>query len=137
MSINHEVVTLMANEVVRFESKQYDEVTIHFVKTQEIQQLHLDYFNDGSTTDCISFPMDDDDDFLGYRVLGEIFVCPQTALDYAETHKTNSQDELTLYIIHGLLHLMGYDDINLVDRRKMRIAEKKHIKNLKEQQLCL
>lgn len=118
----------IVKEVISYENQPCHEVTINFVTTQAISQLHADFFNDPTTTDCISFPMDEETS--PYRILGEIFVCPKTALDYAEAHDKDPQQELILYVIHGLLHLMGYDDIDPKDRRKMRIAERRHIKHL-------
>lgn len=119
----------IVKEVILHEKQQADEVSVYFVSTEEICQLHQDYFNDPSTTDCISFPMDETED-EPYRILGEIFVCPQTAITYSLKHDKDSYQEMILYVIHGLLHLMGYRDIEIKDRRKMRSAEKKHLQNL-------
>lgn len=121
----------IVKEVIAFEGHSCDEVSIHFVETDEICRLHEMFFNDPSPTDCISFPIDDSEENI-YRVLGEIFVCPETAKKYAETHHLLPYNELVLYIIHGLLHLMGYDDIKEKDRKLMRAAERRHLKNLKD-----
>jgi probable rRNA maturation factor len=136
LKINPIRVINLAAEVVRHEKMSFDEVTIHFVGTDEICALHQQYFNDPSPTDCISFPLDDSDT-EGYRVLGDVFVCPQTAIDYAKAHTIDSYQELTLYIVHGLLHLMGYDDIDEADRSNMRSAEEKHMNHLKKKGLLL
>jgi probable rRNA maturation factor len=129
-------VKKIAAEVVKFEEKKYDEVSLNFIESSQICLLHEHYFQDPSITDCISFPMDDDDQD-GYRVLGEIFVCPQTAIDYAIKHHGDPYRETTLYIVHGLLHLLGYDDLDKNKRAKMRIAEKKHMHHLQELDLVL
>ena len=63
----------------------------------------------------ITFPLDQD-------FLGEIFICPKTALLYNPQHP---YQETTLYVIHGLLHLLGYDDISSKERTIMRREEKK------------
>lgn len=67
---------------------------------------------------------------MGYRVLGDIFVCPQTAVDYATRRDGDPYWEMTLYVVHGLLHLMGYDDIEPKERRRMRAAERRQMKAL-------
>lgn len=122
-------------KVVKFflqeENCRYDEVSIHFVDTSFICDLHAKYFDDDSPTDCISFPMDEDDSSY-YRVLGEVFICPETAKLYATEHHLDPYTETTLYLIHGLLHLLGFDDINEEDRQKMRLAEKKHMQKIIE-----
>ncbi len=136
LPISHHGVQEIAIQVVKLEKHRYDEVAINFVEQQEISQIHLKYFNDPSPTDCISFPIDDIDE-TGYRVMGDIFVCPEVACEYAIKHKSDPYYETTLYIVHGLLHLMGYDDINEVDRQEMRKAEERHMKNLQARDLIL
>ena len=89
-------------------------------------KLHRDYFNDSSPTDCISFPIDNPVP-ENYSLMGDVFVCPETALIYSEKHKVNPYQEITLYIVHGLLHLMGYDDIELADQEKKCVERKKSI----------
>jgi probable rRNA maturation factor len=135
LAIPHNTVIAIVNEVLRNEGKKCDEVVIHFVDTQTICELHSQYFNDPSTTDCISFPIDDTDG-IGYCVLGEVFVCPKTAIDYATAHQSTPYKETTLYIVHGLLHLLGYDDLGEAEQ-KMRTAEKLHMKNLEKHNLIL
>lgn len=99
-----------------------DSMHVHFVSTERICQLHADFFNDPSVTDCITFPFEKPPVGIKY-LLGDLFICPQTALKYAKRHKIDPYRELSLYIVHGLLHLLGYDDIDPKERRKMRRAE--------------
>jgi probable rRNA maturation factor len=98
-------------------------------------KLHKEYFNDPTPTDCISFPIDNEED--GYKLMGDVVVCPLVAKTYARTKKLDVGEELSLYIVHGLLHLIGYDDIDSRDRKVMRSAERRHLKNLRAKKLCL
>lgn len=118
-------------QVLKEENQPCDEVSIYFVTTEEICLLHQQFFNDPSPTDCISFPIDESPS-TDYRMLGDIFVCPETAIDYASLHDTDPYEETTLYVVHGLLHLLGYDDIDEEQQALMRQAEKRHMKNLKK-----
>ena len=136
LSLPEDIVKVIASEVVAFEGVTFDEAAIHFVDEPTICALHKRYFDDPTPTDCISFPMDNATE-EGYKVLGEIFVCPKAALTYAEEHKNSPYEETTLYVVHGLLHLMGYDDMNEADRAKMRDAEDRHMRNLKNKGLIL
>jgi len=136
LPIDSRAVEAISSAVVALEQKAFDEAAVHFVDEPTICALHQRYFNDPSPTDCISFPMDDANE-EGYRVLGEIFVCPKAALDFAAEHKSSPYEETTLYIVHGLLHLMGYDDMNDEDRAKMRSAEERQMVNLKNKGLLL
>ena len=58
-----------------------DEVVVHLVTKSRISALHDEFFDDPSPTDCISFPIEREKG-VGHHILGEIFVCPQTAIDY-------------------------------------------------------
>ena len=132
----------VVKHVLATEGVETDEITIYFVTSPKICRLHADFFRDPSPTDCISFPIDDVDAVQdSYHVLGEVFVCPHTAIDYLSTQSkeviSDPYQETTLYLVHGLLHLIGYDDIEDEDRLKMRAAEKKHMRSLLSQNLFL
>lgn len=127
LSLDSRVVKKLVKRVIEDEGESCDEVSVYFVKTAEISKLHADYFDDPSPTDCISFPLDDTQDSEGYRHLGEVFVCPAVALSYATKKSLDPTQETLLYIIHGLLHLLGYDDQDPKAKRRMRRAEKRHV----------
>lgn len=135
LTISIPQVEKLVIECLLLEGVECDEVSIQFVDTNIICDLHDRFFNDPTTTDCISFPIDQDDN-TGYRVLGEVFVCPKTGIDYARENQKDPYEEISLYIIHGLLHLMGYDDIGDAEP-EMREAEKKHLKHLSIKGLLL
>ena len=125
----------IVKEVLKNEAFETDEISVHFVSAQEICQLHQKFFNDPSPTDCISFPLDPlDDKDSSYHILGEIFICPRAALEY---DKNAAYEETTLYVVHGLLHLLGHDDVEAKKRRKMRAAEKKHMEWLAHKKILL
>lgn len=107
--------------------KRKTEVTIHFVGKKKISELHDQFFEDPSPTDCISFP-------IGGDFLGEVFVCPAVAQEYDPRH---SHRETSLYVIHGLLHLLGYDDIQEKDRLKMQSAQRRLLKKAIENRCLL
>lgn len=130
LPVSLDAVAPLVKSVLSLEEKTCEEVGIHFVDTQKISELHFQYFGDPSPTDCISFPLDS-------AMLGDVFVCPQTAVEYARKHGKDPYEELSLYIVHGLLHLIGYDDIEDEDRAAMRAAEKRHMRELKKQKLSL
>ncbi len=98
-------------------------LSVYFVTEKKIQELHDQFFQDPSPTDCISFPMH-------APHLGEIFICPSVAVSYAKSHKLDPFQEMILYLIHGILHLIGYDDIDPKDRKIMRRMEKKCLKKI-------
>lgn len=129
-----ESVPPLVKAVLKAEKVDCDEVAIHFVSTEEISQLHNQFFGDPKPTDCISFPLETK---AGYRLLGDVFVCPKVAVDYASKHRKDPHQELTLYVIHGLLHLIGYDDLEKEDRKAMRAAERRLMKKIHDATLIL
>ena len=112
--------------VLTHEGKSCDEVAFHFVPASVICTLHDQFFDDPSITDCISFPMDKEAQ-AGFCYLGDVFVCCEQAVNYAHEHDLDPYREITLYIVHGLLHLLGYDDVQASDRARMRAKEKKYM----------
>ena len=128
-------MTALVQEVVALEKRSYSEVSIHFIGETAMKRLHQQYFHDSSLTDCISFPVDCESQ--SYRLLGDVFVCPRVALAYALKNQGDPYSELSLYIVHGLLHLMGYDDIKEKDRKRMRAAEERQMRHLLDRGLML
>lgn len=115
---------------LKLEGVACDEVDISFISDKAMRSMHLDFFDDPSPTDCISFPIDYDE-AIGYKHLGEVLVCPEVAFRYSSTKQLVYLDELVLYVIHGLLHLCGYDDLDPQSRRLMRKRERYHMDYLK------
>jgi probable rRNA maturation factor len=94
------------------------ELSLVFLTDAALAQLHAVFLDDPTTTDVITF---EGDSALG--TAGEICVSVDTALAYAQARDQNFSDELTLYLVHGWLHLAGYDDLVPAKKRAMRRAE--------------
>lgn len=109
-----------------------EEVAVHFVSKKTICELHARFFDDPAPTDCITFPGDDPAIFLG-----ELFICPAVAKAYAKKHRLDPLEETTLYLVHGFLHLLGYNDIEQEEEREMRTQETRALKFLKAHQKIL
>jgi len=125
----------LAEMVVEGECLSSDEVSISFVGKRHMCELHRIYFHDPSPTDCISFPLDNEG-ASGYNVLGEVVIMPEVAWNWSKSHGGDFYHELSLYIIHGLLHLAGYDDQNPSAKKIMRSREKKYLR-LAHKQGCI
>jgi probable rRNA maturation factor len=94
------------------------ELSLAFLSDAELAQLHADFLQDPSSTDVITF---EGNPALG--LAGEICVSADTAATYARRHHRDFSAELTLYVVHGWLHLAGYDDLAPAKKRAMRRAE--------------
>jgi probable rRNA maturation factor len=77
---------------------QLDEVSVVLVSDRRIAELHRRFLNERGPTDVITFEH------------GEIVISAETARRQARAFRTSLEHELRLYIVHGLLHLRGYDD---------------------------
>jgi len=93
-------------------------LSIVFLTDPALARLHADFLADPSTTDVITFEGD-----ASFGSAGEICVSADTAAAYARQHGRDCSAELTLYVIHGWLHLAGYDDLQPARKRRMRAAE--------------
>ena len=94
------------------------ELSIVFLTDAAIAKLHGAFLYDPTTTDVITF---EGNPTLG--TAGEICVSADTAATYAKAHGHDFSTELTLYLIHGWLHLAGHDDLVPAKKRAMRRAE--------------
>jgi probable rRNA maturation factor len=137
VTLDASAVEALVTCILNYKGVQCDELSIHCVSSEDISKLHEEYFNDPSPTDCITFPIDDKEEETFYKVLGDVFICPEVALNYAQTNLMNFEEELTLYIVHGLLHLLGYNDIEEEERILMKQEEASCMNLLKKKGLIL
>ncbi|HLP25863.1 MAG TPA: rRNA maturation RNase YbeY [Acidobacteriota bacterium] len=102
------------------------ELSLVFLTDAALAQLHADFMDDPSTTDVITFEGD-----TTAGLAGEICVSADTARTYAREQGHDFPTELTLYLVHGWLHLTGYDDLQPAKKRRMRAAEARALKLLR------
>jgi len=98
-------------------------VSLAVVDDPTIHQLNRQFLSHDYPTDVLSFVLDASEGQLE----GEIIVSSDTAARAAEQYGWTADDELLLYVIHGALHLIGYDDHEEADRQQMRSAERRHL----------
>lgn len=90
-------------------------LNVIFTGEDRILQLNREYLRHNYVTDVISFAeLMEEDDFLG-----EIYICLEQAECQASEYHNTFEDEVLTLIIHGILHLSGYDDLKPSDRKKM------------------
>jgi probable rRNA maturation factor len=94
------------------------ELSLAFLTDAALARIHDDFLDDPTTTDVITFEGN-----AALESAGEICVSADTAATFAITHDRDFSDELTLYVVHGWLHLAGYDDLKPAKKRRMRAAE--------------
>jgi probable rRNA maturation factor len=112
------------------------DLAIRIVRASEMTRLNETYLQHSGSTDVITFDYSDNVPPASgrrarsplpsggrKRLHGEIFICIDDAMRQARQFRTHWQSELARYIIHGVLHLRGFDDLRPADRRKMKREE--------------
>jgi probable rRNA maturation factor len=98
------------------------ELSVSFVDEAEIEELHVRYMDEPGPTDVLSFPLDDDD-VDGTRVLGDVVICPVVA---TRNNPADPGAELRLLIVHGVLHLLGYDHEEDAEKAEMWARQERY-----------
>jgi probable rRNA maturation factor len=96
-----------------------------FLDNKAIRALNRRYIRRDTPTDVISFSLKDGGSFTGI-----IYISLDEALKNSRIFHTGLQEEAVLYIIHGILHLFGYNDTRPIDKRRMSNKEKGILKLL-------
>jgi probable rRNA maturation factor len=105
--------------------KSFD-LAVHLVGPTEMARLNQKHLGHDGATDVITLDYAEETAVLA----GEIFVCIAEAAIQARQFHTTWQSELARYVIHGLLHLEGHDDLRAPARRRMKGAENSRLKTL-------
>jgi probable rRNA maturation factor len=104
-AVDEEGLRALARDTLRAEGIERAELSVSFVDQAEIAGLHERFMDEPGPTDVLSFPFDDVDED-GVRLLGDVVVAPTEA---AKNNPTDPASELRLLLVHGILHLLGYD----------------------------
>jgi len=104
-----------------------DYINIVFMTSDDLRALKNEYFNLDVYTDVISFNLNDPGDALE----GELYLCFEQISLNATKFKTNSTQELYRVLVHGCLHLCGYEDDTSEKKETMTSLENKYLNMLK------
>ncbi|MBW4062223.1 rRNA maturation RNase YbeY [Candidatus Saccharibacteria bacterium] len=94
-------------------------VNASFVDRAESQDFNVRYSGNDYATDVLSFSYIEDGEAID-GVIGELAICTPIAAEQAEAAKTSLSDEIALLVLHGLLHLCGYDHQTEADQLKVQ-----------------
>jgi probable rRNA maturation factor len=94
-------------------------LSVVFVDDADLARMHGEWLGDGSPTDVISFDLGEDEP----GPVGELYVSAERARAVAAERGLDERRELALYVVHGALHLCGFDDHEPAERERMRAAE--------------
>jgi probable rRNA maturation factor len=109
--------------VLEGEGIRQADISLAIVDDPTIHQINKQFLEHDEPTDVISFLLEQDGD----RLDGDILISADTAAHSADEYSWNLADELLLYTIHGMLHLVGYDDLVPAKKRQMRQKERHYL----------
>jgi probable rRNA maturation factor len=121
LPVDEQALRAVAVETLVAERAAHTELSVSFVDEGEMADLHVRYMDEEGPTDVLSFPLDEVDD-RGRRVLGDVVICPR----YAARNNPDLDAEVRLLLVHGILHLLGYDHEGDAARAEMWARQERY-----------
>ena len=140
--INLRLLKKIADALLAELEIQKAEIGICLVAAPEMTQLNETFLKHKGSTDVIAFdyaetgragsplPADGAHGVTRPTILGEIFICVDEAVLQARKFSTSWPSEVVRYIVHGVLHLLGFDDSSAGARRKMKREENRRLREI-------
>lgn len=127
----YELIEKTIKEVLLLEEESFNcEISISFVDNQEIRVLNREYRGIDRETDVLSFPLGDTLFTDGPKLLGDIIISLEKALEQSQDFGHSLEREIAYLTAHSMLHLLGYDHEAEEEKLVMRRREKEIMKRL-------
>lgn len=138
VEVDHHWLQQLARSVLRDEGIEVAQISVALTDDPTIHEINRRFLQHDHPTDVISFLLDAEPARTGpatpgrrsgraVQIDGEVVISGETAARTADEAGCPPVHELALYLVHGLLHLCGYDDQNDEDRGRMRAREQSHL----------
>lgn len=122
LPVDEDALVALAAETLRGEGVATAELSVSFVDEAEMEDLHVRYMDEPGPTDVLSFPQDGPD-AGDRRVLGDVVIAPAVA---ARNKPDDPAAEMRLLVVHGILHLLGYDHEEDAERAEMWARQERY-----------
>ena len=122
LPVDHDRLSSLATHTLTVEDvDDSSELSILFVSADHMRKLNSHFAGDDYPTDVLAFPMMDDEDLAEEEgpLLGDVVVCPAVAQKNADRLGHPLDVELGVLVVHGTLHLLGYDHQGVKDKEAM------------------
>ncbi|MBI5809456.1 MAG: rRNA maturation RNase YbeY [Ignavibacteriales bacterium] len=126
--VDKKKIDLLVQKLMKELQFSIDSLEFNFVGTKTITEINNKYLNHSGSTDIITFNYSDE----RFRFDGEIFISVPDAYENAKKYKVTIDNEIERLIIHGVLHLLGYDDLTPAKKRTMKKYENKFVKQFEK-----
>lgn len=123
LKVDTDCLIEIASSILHDHGFSQGELSIALVDDSTIRELNKQYLNHDWETDVISFVLDEGESWLA----GQLIVSTDTANRVAEELDSTCDAEMALYVAHGTLHLVGFDDMEEEAVSEMRAAERKYL----------
>jgi len=123
-SIPGELLEHAAHAALVHESESEDsDLSIVLTDNEHLQELNLNFLRIDAPTDVLSFPASETDPETGTRYIGDIIISVPRAQSQAEAAGHPLESEIQLLVVHGVLHLLGYDHAEPEEKSRMWQAQ--------------
>ena len=125
--IDKNLLKKVAEKVLRGENRQRDSLSIVLAGLKRMKDLNRKYRKESKPTDVLSFNFSEE---LLMGELGEIIICPDLVKKNAERYESTFKRELVRVLIHGILHLLGYNHKKPEEAQKMEKRQNHYLSKL-------
>lgn len=129
-------ISRVVKTILRHEEVRRAEMGVIFVSAQKIKSLNKKFLRRDYATDVLAFDFRERDACPGHPggrregLIGDILISVGTASRNARIYRTSLEREIVLYVIHGILHLLGFDDHSPEDVERMREKERQILQHV-------
>ena len=128
--LNSSQVKKIVKAILKYQRINEFSLNIVFVTNSAIKKLNKKFLGRGYATDVLSFDLRDKFFYKRKEVAGEVVICAEAAVKNAKIYGNDLKNEIALYIVHGILHLLGFDDSRPKEIKRMRRKEQEILRHL-------
>ena len=126
IAVDEAALTALAGHALGAEEVDDDsELSVLLVGKDHMRLLNERFAGNDYPTDVLAFPMMEDEEEPG-TLVGDVVICPEVAREHAEELNHSFDDELRVLVVHGTLHLLGYDH-QTADQRSLMEQRLRHV----------
>ncbi len=120
--LSNPLLTQALINVVKGEELTCESISIIWVDDEELRNMHIQFLDDPTYTDIMTFNLGDEN-----TLEIELYISVDRAIDHSKKFKVSLLNELSRLLIHGMLHLSGYDDHTEHEQKEMRQRENHYL----------
>jgi len=116
---------LWVYDVISYFKRQTGEINFIITNDKLLNKINIQYLNTDTFTDVITFSLSEEDEIIS----GDVYISIERVEENAKKFRVTVEEEFRRILIHGVLHLLGFDDNSANEKRRMTRFENKFLKN--------